>query len=197
MGWAISTTTGTLAPLLATTGSRSTGRWRRSKGGRRSGSSALKRRAGAAPQASPLAPPPQSPTVAATPPRKRRRDSASDREGREVLIAEADDSIDPGREFGTPVGPVDVDLERLHGVALGIDLDALVRLLNAPIDHVPERRELVDLLLELRELVRMRVRREWVAHRAGHPRLGQRHVHPLLGGPVSVEQEIADLHLLH
>src|SRR6266545_710335 len=197
MGWAISTTTGTLAPLPATTGSRSTGRWRRSKGGRRSGSSALRRRAGAAPQARPLAPPPQSPTVAATPPRKRRRDNASDRDGPGVLITEAGDSMDSRREFGTPVGPVDVGLQRLHGVAIGVDLDALVRLLDAPINHVAERRELVDLLLELRELVGMRVRREWVAHGAGHPRLGQRYVHLLLGVPVSMEQEIPGLHLLH
>ena len=43
----------------------------------------------------------------------------------------------------------------------------------------------------------MGVRRERVAHGAGHPRLGQRDVHLLLGVPVSVEQEIADLHLLH
>src|SRR6266540_1437008 len=105
MGWAISTTMGTLAPLLATTGSRSTGRWRRSKGERTSGSSALRRRAGAAPQARPLAPPPHNPAVATTPPRKRRRDNASDREGPGVLITEAEDSMDPRREFGTPVGP--------------------------------------------------------------------------------------------
>ena len=46
-------------------------------------------------------------------------------------------------ELGAAVGPVDVGLERLHGGRVRIDLHALVRLLDAPVDHVPERRELV------------------------------------------------------
>ena len=73
----------------------------------------------------------------------------------------------------------------------------LVRLLDAPVDHVPERRELVDLLLELRELVGVRVRREGVAHGAGHPGLGELRPQLLFRGGVAVEEQIADLDLLH
>src|SRR5437773_681459 len=100
-------------------------------------------------------------------------------------------------ELGPSVRPVDVRLQRLHGVPVGIDLHSFVWLLDAPVDHVPERRELVDLLLELGELVGMVVRSEGMAHGAGHPGLGKGDTELLLGRSVPVEEQITDLDLLH
>src|SRR3954463_4157887 len=99
-------------------------------------------------------------------------------------------------ELGAPIRPVDVRLECLHRVGVRIESHAFVGLLDAPVDHVSQRRKLADLFLELGELVRVDVGRKGMAHGAGHPRSRQLHAHLRLGLGVSVEEQIADPHLL-
>src|SRR3972149_1665602 len=82
----------------------------------------------------------------------------------------------------SPRGPPSL----LPGVRGGIELLALVRLLDAPVDHVPQRRELVDLLLELGKLVGMVVDRKGVAHGARHAGPGKFGPHLLLGGGIAM-----------
>src|SRR3546814_2617640 len=50
-------------------------------------------------------------------------------------------SVRAGRQHAAPVRPEHVGLQRLHGLAVEVDLLALVRLLDAPVGHVPECRE--------------------------------------------------------
>src|SRR3546814_8874320 len=56
-------------------------------------------------------------------------------------------SVRAGRQHAAPVRPEHVGLQRLHGLAVEVDLLALVRLLDAPVGHVPECREGLHLLL--------------------------------------------------
>ena len=77
------------------------------------------------------------------------------------------------------------------------DLFALVGLLDAPIDHVAQRRELGHLRLVLRERGGVGVGRHGMAHSACHSRIGQHDTHRLLGRCITVEQQVALADLLH
>src|SRR2546422_7916412 len=166
MGCTPSTMIGTLAPFEVAAGARSSG------GGDRPGLEGAPPHARRIPGATTI-----SPAAAPARPRKPRRDTAGDHAtASNSLLAAGDASVPTGIQSAALVRPDDIGLERLHGLGVGIDLHALVRLLDAPVDHVPERGELVHLLLELRELVRMIVRGERVAHGARHPCLRELNV---------------------
>jgi hypothetical protein len=62
-------------------------------------------------------------------------------------------SVPAGIEHAAAVRPVHVGLESLHRIGVRLDPLALVRLFDAPVDHVAQSRKLPDLLLELRELM--------------------------------------------
>src|SRR6266508_4699632 len=167
-------TMGTLGPFRVNAGTRSTGRWS-SDGSAQAGRS-------------------QSPTAAGASPRKPRRVSPADAGVASLLMSRrrADRSMPSWIELRPTVRVVDVRLERLHGRRVRVELHALGGLLDAPVDHVAQRAELADLLLELRELVRVRVRRVRVAHGARHAGPGELRVHLLLRGLVAVEQQVPE-----
>ena len=73
----------------------------------------------------------------------------------------------------------DVGLQGLHRFRVGIDLLALVRLLDAPVDHVAQAANLPICTWNLGNL-RMGVGAQGVAHGAGHSGVGELHAH-LLG----------------
>src|SRR6266508_1493201 len=169
MGCGTSTRIGTLAPFDVADGMPSTGRWSRSCV------------SDSAPHTRRIAGSASRPAAVEARPRKPRLDTAGRHGGAsKSIIAASEASVPTGVELAALVRPDDVGLERLHGLRVVGELLAFVRLLDAPVDHVPERGELVHLLLELRELVRMGVRRERVAHGAGHPGLRQLSVQLLL-----------------
>src|SRR5882672_9893983 len=74
-----------------------------------------------------------------------------------LRVAQEIELILAGDQHRAGVRPVDVCFQGLHRVRVGIDLLTLVGFLDAPVDHVAKRRELVHAHLILRERVRMRV----------------------------------------
>src|SRR5438132_2960660 len=194
IGCDISTTIGTLAPLRVLAGRLSEGKCSRSSGERSAGS----------PPRSRLSRDPAHPSrmkspaaVEASPKKPRLEKPHARRSDWRAMTVPCSDSVPARIEFGAPGRPVDVRLERRQRARVRIDLYALVRLLDAPVDHVAQRGELADLLLELRELVRVVVRPERMAHRARHAGPGELDVQLLRRGIVPVEEQIADPHLLH
>ncbi len=77
-----------------------------------------------------------------------------------------------GIQDRTLVGPVMIRLQCFHRGTVDIDPFAFVGIFDAPIDHVPQGRKLLNLFLELRELMGVRVRCERVTHRARHAGFG-------------------------
>src|SRR5262245_9532425 len=186
MGCSSSTLMGTRAPVDGEAGTRSTGRWSASS------ADALLPSARHGPGTIIIA--------AAIVPTKPRRDTEDDRSGsssRSNATGSRIGSVAPRIELRSPRRPVLVGLQSLHGVRVGFQHHALVRLLDAPVVHVPQGGELAELLREFWKLVRMRVGGPWVAHRAGHPGLGQGDAHLPLGLGVAVKEQVAELDLLH
>src|SRR3989475_12904280 len=194
IGCDISTTIGTLAPLRVLGGRLSEGKCSRSNGERSAGSLPMSRPFREPAHASRM----KSPAAVEASPKKPRLEKPHARwSDWRAMTVPCSDSVPARIEFGAPVRPVDVRLERLHRGRVRIDLHALVRLLDAPVDHVAERGELADLLLELGELVRVVVRPERVAHRARHAGPAELDVQLLGRGVVPVEEQVAHPHLLH
>src|SRR5438874_998127 len=185
--------TGTLAPLRVFSGRRSSGRCSRSSGESNAGSPSRSRRSGEPAHAPRM----KSPAAVEVSPRNPRLERRARRVLWRAMAVPWRRSVPARIELAAAIRPVDVSLERLHRGRVRIDLHALVRLLDAPVDHVAERCELADLLLELRELVRMVVRPERMAHRARHAGPGELDVQLLRRGIVPVEEQVADPHLLH
>src|SRR5262245_5248561 len=127
-GYVVSTVTGTRPPLDVVAGRRSRGWWRDSAppSACRGGGTVVR-----------------SPAAAARR-RNLRRDTGSDG-GAVRRGIEAGVSVAAGVQLAALVRPRDVGLERLHRVGVGAERHALVGLLDAPVDHVPQRRELVHL----------------------------------------------------
>src|SRR5205807_9201106 len=182
----------TRAPLAVAGGSRRIGAWRRSNAERSPGRSPRKYWRGRPPHARPTFPSASRPTAAEARRTNPRLVTFDDRAAVASVIADQDPGSVPARVEPRPaIGPIDVRLEGLHGVGVGVDPHPLLRLLDAPVDHVSKRPELLDLLLELRELIGMRVRRERVAHGARHARRRERDAHLLLGRCVPLDEKIA------
>src|SRR6266545_4685988 len=112
MGWAIVTTTGTLAPFLVTAGSWSTGTCSRSKA--ESGTASL-------PVGAAHARGIQTPTAAEANPRNSRLESPEGRDATCCQVVIERPSVSSGVELGLPIGPVDVSLEGLHGIGVRIN----------------------------------------------------------------------------
>src|SRR2546428_10862461 len=194
IGCAIATTFGSWAPLRVLGGRLSEGKCSRSNGERSAGSPPMSRPFREPATASGM----KTPAAVGASRKKPRLEKPHARwSDWRAMTVPCSDSVPARIEFGAPVRPVDVRLERLHRGRVRIDLHALVRLLDAPVDHVAQRGELADLLLELRDLVRMVVRPERMAHRARHAGPGELDVQLLRRGIVSVEEQVADPRLLH
>jgi hypothetical protein len=103
----------------------------------------------------------------------------------------------PGIQPRAFIGPVTVRLQRFHRRAVEIDPFTFVGVFDAPVDHIPQRRELLHLFLELGEFVRVSVRSERMTHSTGHAGLGQIHGQLFLHVRVAMKQEISDPYLLH
>src|SRR5437667_2132897 len=190
MGCYISTTIGTLCALRVFAGMRSKGRCSRSTGERSAGSPPSKR----LPDDAARAPPMQRPATEASPRTSRLERTRARKMGWRAIVGR---SVPARIQFGAAVRPVDVRLERLHRGRVRIQLLSLGGLLDAPVDHVAQGGELPDLLLKLRELVGVRIGREWMAHGACRPRPAEPHVQLLLRAVVSVEEQVPDAHLFH
>src|SRR5574337_1661740 len=112
-------------------------------------------------------------------------------------LSERSESVPSRVKLRTTGRPVDIRLESLHSIRISLDLFPFGCLLDTPVDHISERRKLVDLFLELWKCVRVSIRREGVTHRACHPSVGKCHAKSFLGGLIAVEEQVTDLDLLH
>src|SRR5439155_17719465 len=169
-GCDISTTIGTLCALRVFAGMRSNGRCSRSSGERSAGAPASSRLQ-EEPARAPLM---QRPATDEASPRTSRLERTRARKmGWRAIVGR---SVPARIQARAAIRPVDVRLERLHRGRVRIELLALGGLLDPPVDHVAQRGELTDLLLELGELVRMRIGREGMAHGACRPGPAELHV---------------------